>query len=225
MAPSGPSAPRQLGLKGYFYPMKSVCILVSLLLLYVGGLRATPDNGHTSDETVQGYIVTPRGDTVMVQVCIPKDFGHFNEVALFSKVTILNSGGKKVKYTPKDLSGYGFVYQNKAYVYVSRQIDDEGTTKFLWPMNQGDKVNEYYYYDYNTSDLQKGSMGATNGVYVLEDPVSKDIVALTKGGSVINSFKAQLRKFFENDKQMLALVNKDVKEFKDIPAFVKDANR
>jgi hypothetical protein len=223
---------RELGLKGYFYPMKSVCFLVSLLVLCTspdGTTSAYPRWAHgvssVADETVQGYIVTPHGDTVMCQICIPKDFGHFNEASLFTKVNILDSTGKKLKYTPKELQGYGFVYQNKAYEYVSRQIDDEGTTKFLRPMNLGDKINGYFYYDYNTSDLQKGSMGSTNEVYVLEDPVSKDIVAVTKGGSVINSYKAQLRKFFENDKQMLALLNKDVKEFKDIPAFIRDANR
>jgi hypothetical protein len=177
-----------------------------------------------ADSYAPGFYLSPQGDTIACRVEIPRDFGHFNEQALFSKVTLLDSAGHKKKYTPKDIGGYGFVYGTKTYLYISREVADDGERKFCWPLNLGDKVNEYYYYDYNTSDLNKGSMGATNEVYVLEDAVTRETVSITRGGSIVNNYKQQLRKFFENDKKMLALIVKDVKDFHDISTFVKDAN-
>lgn len=75
---------------------------------------------------------------------IPKDFGRFNEVYLFSEVTIMDSLGNIKKYTPNDISGYSFVYHNKKYSYVSKQVEDDGTKLFLWPLHLGKKINEYY---------------------------------------------------------------------------------
>lgn len=181
-------------------------------------------NASASDEFADGYLITKGNDTVDCKVLIPKDFGRFNEQSLFSKVTILDSAGKKTKYTPTDINGYGFIYQTKKYIYVTRQIDEDGKMMFLWPMSLGKKINEYYYYNYNTSDMYKGSMGATDEIYVLEDAETKETVAVTRGGSLTNTYKSQLRKFFENDKKVLAILVQDVKDFHDIPKFVRDAN-
>ena len=177
-----------------------------------------------SVDYADGYIVTKNNDTVAGKVLIPKDFGHFNEPALFLKVTVLDNAGAKKKYTPADINGYGFVYKSKKYIYVTKQVDDDGKAMFVWPRSLGKKINEYYYYSYNTSDLAKGSTGGLEEVYVLEEPETKETVSITKGGAWTNNLKEQLRKFFENDKHLLTLLTKDVKEFHDIPGFVKDAN-
>jgi hypothetical protein len=181
-------------------------------------------NCRATDEYAMGYFITKSNDTVECKILIPKDFGRINEQSLFSKVTILDSLAKKKKYTPKDINGYGFLYQNKSYIYISRQVEEDGKMMFLWPLDLGKKINEYYYYIYNTTNLAKGSMGARDEIYVLEDTETKETASITRGGALSNTFKEQLRKFFENDKKLMALLVRDVKEFHDISSFVKDAN-
>ncbi len=197
--------------------MKQFLFFSVLYFLFTFNCRAT-------DEYATGYFITKSNDTIMCKILIQKDFGHFNEQSFFLKVTISDSAGHKKKYTPQDINGYAFVYHDKGYIYVSRQVDEDGRRLFLWPLNLGKKINEYYYYNYNTSDLDKGAMGSMNEVYVLEDAETKETVAITKGGSLSNSYKAQLRKFFEADKKIMALLVQDVKEFHDIYRFVKDSN-
>jgi hypothetical protein len=175
------------------------------------------------EEYADGYIVSKKGDTLFRKIRMPFNLGRFNELELFSSVVVLDSDNKKIKLKPKDINGYGFFYQSKNYTYVSKVVDDEDNTVFVWPLNLGKKINEYYYYYYNSSDLAKGSMGALAEVYVLEDD-SKQTVSITKGGSMINSYKSQLRKFFESDKQLLRMIVEDVKDFHDIPKFVQAAN-
>ena len=68
-------------------------------------------------------------------------------------------------------------------------------------------------------------MGAMEEIYVLEDAETKETVSITRGGSLNNTYKEQLRKFFVTDKKMMALLVQDVKDFHDIPKFVNDANK
>jgi hypothetical protein len=156
---------------------------------------------------------------------IPKDFGRFNEVYLFSKVTIMDSLGNINKYAPNDIGGYAFIYQTKKYSYVSKQVEDDGTRLFLWPLHLGKKINEYYHYTINSANLDKGSMGAISEVYVLEIADTKETISLMRGGSLTENYKSQMRRFFENDKALLTILAKDVKNFHDISQFVKDANK
>jgi len=180
-------------------------------------------NSKAADEYADGYIITKHNDTLACKILIPKDFGHFNEASFFTKVTVLDSAGNKKKYAPSDINGYRFYYQSKKYIYVAKQVDEDGKMMFLWPLSLGKKINEYYYYSYNSSDMGKGYIDKAE-VYVLEDAETKETVSITQGGSLSNTYKAQLRKFFENDKKVLTILAKDVKSFHDISKFVKDAN-
>jgi hypothetical protein len=193
-------------------------VFVSALVLFVAG------RVQASDVYSRGYIISNTNDTIECKIVIPIEFGRFNRQSCFFKVTVVDSLGNKKKYFPKDILGYAFIYEGKAYTYVSKQTDEDGKRMFVWPMNLGKRINGYYYYYYNSSDNYKGSMGYDAEVYVLEDPLTKETVSITPGGSLTNSYKAQLRKFYENDKQMLALIVQDVKTFHDIPRFVQDAN-
>lgn len=197
--------------------MKQVSLLSALLLLFAL-------HGKAAEEYANGYVIDQSNDTLRCRIVIPKDFGHFNEQSLFSKVTILDSTGAKHKYNPDDINGYAFVYQGRVYAYVSRTVSDDNKKMFLWIRALGSKINEYYYYTYNTDDLAKGSMGATSEVYVLEDAVTKATAAITRGGVISNNYKDQLRKFFESDKPIMTVLIRDVKDFHDIDKFVKDAN-
>ena len=96
---------------------------------------------------------------------------------------------------------------------------------FVWPLNMGKRINEYYYYTYNSSDLQKGSLGALGEIYVLENAETTETVSITRGGSLTNNYRTQIRMFFENDKKILKAMAQDLKEFHDIDKFVIDANK
>jgi hypothetical protein len=181
--------------------------------------------GRGEDEYINGIYVTNNNVTYHCKILIPKDFGRFNEVYLFSKVTIMDSLGNIKKYSPNDISGYAFIYHAKKYSYVSKQVEDDGTKLFLWPLNLGKKINEYYHYSVNSANLDKGSMGEVTEVYILENAETKETISLLRGGSLTENYKSQMRRFFENDKQLLTLLAKDVKNFHDISQFVKDANK
>src|ERR1700739_4511309 len=141
--------------------MKHILLSISLVFMFSVSCMA-------KKEYADGYIITKNNDTNYCKIIIPKDFGKFNEMELFSKVYILDSNGKSAKLTPDDINGYAFSYQSRTYVYTSKKVDDEGKTVFVWPINLGKKINEYYYYYYNSADMDKGGMGAVTGVYVLE---------------------------------------------------------
>jgi hypothetical protein len=138
-------------------------------------------------------------------------------------VTILDSANRKVKFKPGQIKGYGFIYRSKKYIYISKVVDDENHAVFVWPMEMGKRVNEYYYYTSNAHDPGKGGMGGMEEVYVLEND-AHEVIAITQGGSLINGYKGQLRKFFEEDKPVLRLIPDIVKEFHDITKLVKAAN-
>ena len=177
-----------------------------------------------ADEYVNGVYTTNHQVTFTCKILIPKDFGHFNAMYLFSKVTIVDSMGVKKKYRPNEISGFAFTYLAKKYTYVSIQVEDDGTRLFLWPLNQGKKINEYYYYMTNLSGTDKGSSETGSEIYVLEDAETKETVTLTRGGTLTDNFRTKMRRFFENDKKLLTLLARDVKDFHDISKFVADAN-
>jgi hypothetical protein len=198
--------------------MKNIYFLLLFCFLFSLTSRA-------EDEYVNGIFITNNNVTYHCKIMIPKDFGRFNEVYLFSKVTIMDSLGNINKYSPNDISAYAFIYQAKKYSYVSKQVEDDGTKLFLWPLHIGKKINEYYHYTINSADLAKGSMGAISEVYVLEIVDTKETISLLRGGSLTENYKSQMRRFFENDKALLTILNKDVKNYHDISQFVRDANR
>jgi len=196
----------------------SKSLLLSIVLI-VFGL-----NCKAADEFVDGIIITNHLDTVHCKILVPKDFGKFNEPELLLKCTALDSLGKKIKYKPNDIMGYEFVYQSKRYRQYSIQTEDDGKRMFVWKRNSGKRVNEYYYYSFNTSDHAKGAMGNLYEVYVLEDADTKETVVLTKGGAWGVNYRSQLKNFFQNDKKVLKVMVKDVKDFHDIDKFVVDTN-
>jgi hypothetical protein len=198
--------------------MAKKLLAVFLFLIVAGSCMA-------EDEYAVGVYITKGNDTLLCKVLIPKDFGRFNEPSLFSIVTLLDSAGNKKKFNPGDIYGYAFFYHSKKYMYVSRQVEDNGKRMFLWPLELGKRINEYYYYTYNSDNLNKGSMGAINELYVIEDAETKETISVARGGSLTENYKSQLRRFFENDKKVLALLAQDVKNFHDISKFVKDANK
>jgi hypothetical protein len=197
--------------------MKQVLFLSVLFFLFAF-------NSNASDEYASGYFIDKNNDTLLCKILIPKDFGKFNGLTLFSKVTILDSGGDKKKYTPRDINGYGFVYNSKTFIYVSKDVDDNGQMMFVWPVNLGKSVNEYCYYRSNSDDLDKSGMAASDKIYVLENAETDEAVSITRGGSLLNTYMQQLRRFFENDKRLMKLITQDVKTFDDISRFVEDAN-
>ena len=197
--------------------MKQILFFSILFLLFAFNCSAKA-------EYAVGYFVTKNNDTVLCKILIPKSFGQFDDLALFSQVTILDSVGHKTKYTPDEINGYVFVYNQKRYTYISKPVDDNGEQKFMWLVNFGKKVNEYCYYRSSSDNLDKGGMAAVEVIYVLENALTGETAAITRGGSVLNSYKAQLRRFFENDNRLMSLITVDVKDYSDISRFVEDAN-
>jgi len=198
--------------------MKARLFLILFLFLFCSNVSA-------ADEYVDGVFSSNTSQSFHCKILIPKDFGKFNEVYLFSRVTILDSTGTKTKYTPDDISGYAFSYHDIKYIFVAKQVEEDGSKLFLLPLNRGNKINEYYHYTVNAADRDKGSMGAISEVYVLENAETRETISILRGGTLTDSYKAQMRRFFENDKRLLTLLAKDVKDFHDISFFVKDANK
>ena len=210
-------------LRSLIFPEAKNILMMKILFITLSCLFFA-NIAKASDEYVNGVYTTINNVTLPCKILIPKDFGHFNAMYLFSKVTIIDSAGAKKKYRPNEISGFAFTYLAKKYIYVSIQVEDDGTRLFLWPLNQGKKINEYYYYTTNSSDTDKGSADTGSGIYVLEDAETKETVTLTRGGTLTDNFRTKMRRFFENDKKLLTILARDVKDFHDISRFVIDAN-
>jgi hypothetical protein len=201
------------------------CYIMKQVLFFLVLFFFSTMDSKAANEYADGYFISKNNDTLLCKILIPKDFGKFNAITLFSKITIVDSAGNKKKYTASDINGYGFIYDSKTYIYVSKDVDDNGKMMFVWPVNLGKSVNEYYYYRSNSDDLDKSGMEMPDEIYVLENAQTGETASITRGGSVLNTYKEQLRRFFEEDKRLMSLITQDVKDFNDIPRFITDANK
>src|SRR5450631_636989 len=109
--------------------------LVVLLLLAIGRVDA---------QTVDGYILTINNDSLLVHIQ-PFKQGLFSVIdPCYKKVAVIDSVGNTKVYTPKDIKGYGYIYKNFRYNFVSKPIED-GSSLFLTPYVTGNKSSLYMY--------------------------------------------------------------------------------
>jgi len=167
-------------------------------------------------DIVDGYLILSTNDTIKCKIKVPVSLEMFN------KVSIIDSNGKTLTYKAQnqEINGFGFIYENQKYDYVTKRTDDYGSASFLMTKAVGRNLNLYYSYYFSTP--YNGGASYRTDVYLLEDS-QKRIVYVS--GGVFSAYKKKIKNFLKDDPKLLQLFDKMVLSITDIPDFVKDANR
>lgn len=102
----------------------SYIIIVCFLLLGIS-------SGYSQNGYIAGYVITNAGDTLKGQI---KDRKFINGTLSWQKVDFIDSLGKKYRYNPDDIKGYGRKGRNN---YRTLIIDVEQTKTFLEVQEEG----------------------------------------------------------------------------------------
>ena len=163
------------------------------------------------NDLVEGYLISSTHDSIRCKI-------HTNGLELFNEVHIVDSLGNERIYGAAQASilGFGFIYKHDRYDYVPI-TEKSGQRQFLIRIAEGKRFNLYYYFE--TGDL---NTDARNETYFMEDPTG-DMIGI--GYGFFFNYKKQIREFFHGDSALRLLFNKTVFTFRDIPKFVRAANK
>lgn len=122
--------------------------------------------------TIPGYYITNTNDTVKAQIKLPRNL-FSNKVMLvkfMEMVTIVDSTNETRVFRVKDIKGFGFLYNENRYQFVSKDFGREnafsaGTHRFYQVIILGQKSNLYH--RLTTMDASGRILGI---MYFLENP-------------------------------------------------------
>src|SRR5258708_2584228 len=92
-----------------------------------------------------GYYITSTNDTLNTQLKVPETL--FNQVSidrLYNKIKVVDSAGNFTKLKPESINGFGFTWEDKEYVFISKPVKHKGR-KFFEVLSSGNKANLLYY--------------------------------------------------------------------------------
>ncbi|HLK30754.1 MAG TPA: hypothetical protein VKT28_19410 [Puia sp.] len=139
---------------------------------------------------------------------------------LFDKVTIEDSSGNSITYkaNKQEINGFGLVLDDQKYDYVLK-VNEDNEWKFLIRKVQGGRFSVYYSF-YFANGYGGGASYRTD-IFMIEDSSQKTV---TVEGGIFSSYKKKIRRFLNNDKNLIDLFDKRVLNITDIPRFIKEAN-
>ncbi len=183
-----------------------------LILIVVGFLW-----GHRgmSQQFVSGYYVTASGDSIETEIKIRKGaFGQsMNEFA--KEVETVDSGKQTKKFTPEDIRGFGFSYNDKRYVFASKPVKD-GSLKFLSAVYLGDR-SSLYQYGYVTSG--GAGMSSKQVFYTFEKSGGQYLFLK----NILNKeFRNQVREFYKEFPHVVELIDTRLKYWLDLDKDLRD---
>jgi hypothetical protein len=178
-----------------------------------------PCSSFAGSKWVKGYIISQNNDTLRRQLEVEADlFGQFNELKLFHQVTIIQESGVPQILTPADIRGFGFNYKDRQYSFISKPIDKEGKLLFVEPIVSGRKATLYLYKElsYMTNEYHF-TVEKQDGTYICLSDFS-----------ALDSFRENLKSFFMDEKDALALIEGSFhsrsKIEKDVTKIVQEVN-
>ena len=145
-------------------------------------------------KTVDGYIITLKGDTVFSKIKIPGAFSNFN----YNEVEIIDSTNESKVLTPEDIKGYGYHYKNKDYVFMSKKIK-KGTLYFLEQIVGGTKASLYQYISSNFG------YGSDKVFYTFEKAGGINLFIVNY--AALSDFRNELRFFYSENIEVQKLID------------------
>ncbi|MGY6559794.1 MAG: hypothetical protein ACXIT9_11010 [Nitritalea sp.] len=182
--------------------MKSYTFLFILLLLFSYSKAQSP-------AFVSGYYVTNANDTVKAQIELPK-YIFSNKVFLLKfagKVELIDADNKKKVFKVNDIRGFGFVYDDNTYQYVSKDFGKENafsarTDRFYQVMVLGQKSNLYH--RLTTVDTNENILGI---MYFLEKPNSVNKAIYLYPQTKPEFIRDLLKEFYDDNKEIHQLID------------------
>lgn len=138
-------------------------------------------------------------------------------------IEVVDSVNTEKRFTPADIKGYGYTDGGYKYIFLSKPVKD-GSYKFLTPVFIGPKAS-LYQYGINTSG-SGNTLSSQNIFYTFEKAGNK---YLFLAGRTTKKFKTELKEFFNDDPDVLRLIDDKLKYWleikKDLLEIMQTANK
>lgn len=168
-----------------------------------------------------GYYITQENDTVIAQIKFPS--GLLGQNNFTNLIEVVDSSNAKKRFTPADIKGYGYSASGYKYFFLSKPVKD-GSFKFLSPVFIGPKASLYQYGIFTSGS---GYAQASQKIYyTFEKPDNKYLFLV---GRTTKKFKNELKEFFNDDPDVLRLIDEKLKYWlemrKDLFEIMRTANK
>ncbi|MBN7814031.1 hypothetical protein [Algoriphagus pacificus] len=191
-------------------------LILSWLLLTLAGYSF-------AQTTAPGYYITLNNDSIPAQIKMPKSvFGSVDFSKFLFKVDVQDSNNSMKKFKPEDIKRFGFIYNDENFTLYSKPIFTETTLRFLQPTVLGEKSSLYQFQTYDQNGVPLGifyTLEKSDGTYAF----------LTTGLKSLDKFKELLKEFYEENPDLLQLIDSRFTERKSVQAdmveLVETANK
>ena len=201
--------------------MKKFCTTLFLLCLAALG------NHGLAARFTDGYIISD-GDTLRCKIKIQETLFGLDEYRLQSEITTRDSANSERKYTPANLQGFGFTFNNEPINYVAKVLEGNKRALFVKVINLGPRLSLFKYEErndhWNYGGANKFGPSRTTTVtrhYVILDEAKREVVL---SNSLFAGNSKKFREFLKEQPDLLQLYEQKNPSFQDIPGFVQAAN-
>ncbi len=153
-----------------------------------------------SQTTAPGYYITKNNDTVVAEIKIPRSLFGVDLSKLLLKVETVDSIDGTKKFKPKDINGFGFLYEGNYYRYFSKPTITQNNFRFLQPFVLGPKTSIYVFY---TADQNGRPLGS---VYTLEK-ADGTYAFLSTPTLNLNKVKETIKEFYKDYPEVQQLID------------------
>ncbi len=163
-----------------------------------------------SQTTTPGYYITQQDDTVKTNIRIRK--GVFGQTSndFIKEVEVIDSVKGSNMFTPDDIKGYGFSYEGKRYLFVSKPVKN-ASNKFLSPLYIGPRSSLYLYGIYSSGS--GSSLPSQQVFYTFE---KSDGSFLFLRNILNNKFRTQVKEFYKDNREVQAIIDSKLRYWLDL---------
>ncbi len=168
------------------------CIVFTFVIAVLFQVQAVAQNGH---------YITWEGDTVLVDINIPKTFpGEENFEKLFKEVKVVSLNGNQYLFKPGEIAGFSFLHRKKQYTFDTQQRPRyqfithkllNTVPSFLLRIEKGKSGAAHYKYENSTGE------GSSDRIeyYTFSRSIDHQLLFLQNGDSY-KVFRRKLKGFY-----------------------------
>ena len=147
----------------------------------------------------KGYLFYNNNDSVNANIKIPKGLFGINLDKLYRNVTIEDSTGALIEFTPTEIKGFGFTFKSQEYRFYAKPIDDK-KFRFLEPVIVGAKTSLYQY-------IVGGTQNFSNQDFYTFEKSDSTYLFMTNFAA-LDKFKEKLKTFYTGNLDVQKLIDR-----------------
>ncbi|MBC6491824.1 hypothetical protein ACFSQD_11130 [Flavihumibacter stibioxidans] len=166
--------------------------------------------------TTPGYYINKQDNTIKTNIRIRK--GVFGQTTndFLQEVEVMDSVKGSSKFSPDDIKSYGFSYDGKRYLFLSKPVKN-GSNKFQSPLYIGPRSSLYLY---GISSSGGGTnLPSQQAFYTFE---KSDGSYLFLRDILNNKFRSQVKEFYKDNKEVQAIIDTKLKYWSDLKKDLRD---